>query len=67
MRIGFFLSFYLEMRTRDTFSNLLEERLLDLDELGGLDHVQNLLDLAQKHHLNNSQLDVSFVRKVKHA
>ena len=55
------------MRTRDTFSNLLEERLLDLDELGGLDHVQNLLDLAQKHHLNNSQLDVSFVRKVKHA
>ena len=44
-------SYYLEMRTRDTFSNLFEERLLDLDELGGLDHVQNLLDLAQKHHL----------------
>ena len=50
--------FYLEMGTRDTFSNLLEERLLDLDELGGLDHVQNLLDLAQKHHLDNAQLDV---------
>lgn len=44
--------FYLEVRAGDTGCDLLEERLLDPDELGRLDHVQDLLDLAQKHHLD---------------
>ena len=39
------------MRAGDALGDLLEERLLNLDELSGLDHVENLLDLAQEHHL----------------
>ena len=47
-----FIGGYLEMWTRDAFSDLLEEGLLNLDELGRLNHVQDLLDLAQEHHLD---------------
>ena len=42
---------YLEVRAGDTFGNLFEQRFLDLDKLSWLNHVQNLLDLAQEHHL----------------
>ena len=46
------LSFaYLEMRTADALGELLEEGVDDLLELIGLDYVENLLDLAQEHHL----------------
>ncbi len=45
------LKAYLKVWTGHAFGYLLEELLLDLDELRGLDHVQNLLDLAQEHHL----------------
>lgn len=44
--------FYLEVRAGDTGCDLLEKRLLDPDKLGWLDHVQDLLDLAEKHHLD---------------
>ena len=39
------------MRAGDALGDLLEERLLDLDELSGLDHVEDLLDLTEEHHL----------------
>lgn len=39
------------MRAGDTLGELSEERLLDFDELGRLDDVQNLLQLVQEHHL----------------
>jgi len=37
--------------TGDTLGEGLEERHHDLGELGGLDDVQNLLELVQEHHL----------------
>lgn len=43
---------YLEVRAGDTGCDLFEERLLDPDELRWLDHVQDLLNLPQEHHLN---------------
>lgn len=51
--------FHLEMRAGDAGCDLLEERLLDPDELGWLDHVQDLLDLAEKHYLNAKPRDSS--------
>ena len=39
------------MGAGNTTRYLLEERLLDLDELGRLRHVEDLLDLAEKHDL----------------
>lgn len=42
---------YLKVRTRDAPGDLPEQRFLDLDKLGRLDHVQDLLDLAEEHHL----------------
>lgn len=42
---------YLEMGAGHTASHLLEEGLLDLHKLGGLDDVQNLFHLPQEHHL----------------
>ena len=47
---------YLKVWTGDALGDLLEERLLDLDELSGLDHVEDLLDLTQEHHLKNAEL-----------
>lgn len=47
------------MRAGDAGCDLLEERLLDPDELGWLDHVQDLLDLAEKHYLNAKTCDSS--------
>ena len=41
------------MRTRDAFSDLFEERVLDLDKLSRLDHVEYLLDLPEEHHLQH--------------
>ena len=41
----------LKVRAGDTLGNLFEKRFLNFDKLGGLDHIQNLLNLAQKHHL----------------
>lgn len=43
---------YLEVRAGDTGRDLFEERLLDPDELRRLDHVQDLFNLPQEHHLN---------------
>lgn len=51
--------FHLEVWARDAGGDLLEERLLDPDELGRLDHVQDLLDLAQKHDLEATTRDSS--------
>lgn len=51
--------FHLEVRAGDAGCDLLEERLLDPDELGRLDHVQDLLDLAEKHYLNAKTHDSS--------
>lgn len=34
-----------------TFRDLLEQRLLDLFELGWFDDIQNLFNFAQEHHL----------------
>jgi hypothetical protein len=42
----------LEVWAGDAGSDLLEERLLDPDELGGFDHVQDLFDLPQEHDLH---------------
>lgn len=42
---------YLEMGAGHTTSHLLEEGLLDLHKLGGLNDIQNLFHLPQKHHL----------------
>lgn len=39
------------MGAGDTFGDLLEQRLLDLHELRGFDHVQDLLQLSEEHHL----------------
>ena len=39
------------MWTGDTLGNLLEQWFLDFDELRRFDHIQNLLDLTQEHHL----------------
>ena len=44
------------MRAGDALGDLLEERLLNLDELSGLDHVQDLLDLTQEHHLQKCNM-----------
>lgn len=58
---GFFLVFkcdlcvYLEMRAGDTGCDLFEERLLDADELRRFDHIQDLLNLPQEHHLKTHQ------------
>ena len=41
----------LKVWTGDTLCDLLEQSLLDLDELRGFDHVEDLLYLAQEHHL----------------
>ena len=41
----------LKVRAGDTLGNLFEKRFLNFDKLGGLDHIQNLLNLAQKHYL----------------
>lgn len=46
---------HLEVGAGDTSGDLLEERLLDLNKLGGLNHVQNLLQLTQKHDLQEEQ------------
>lgn len=46
----------LEMRAGDTGCDLFEERLLDPDELRGFNHVQDLLDLPQEHHLNRQRI-----------
>lgn len=43
---------YLEVRAGDTGCDLFEERLLDPDELRRLDHIQDLLNLPQEHHLD---------------
>lgn len=43
---------YLEVRAGDAGRDLFEERLLDPDELRRLDHIQDLLNLPQEHHLN---------------
>lgn len=45
---------YLEMGAGDTASHLLEEGLLDLHKLGGLDDIKNLLHLPQEHHLGGA-------------
>jgi hypothetical protein len=58
----------LKVRTRDAFGNLFEERVLDLDELCGLNHVQDLLDLPEEHHLQPgtrcSPFDKSIYRQI---
>ena len=46
---------YLKVGTGDASGNLLEERLLDFDELGRLGDVEDLLDLAQEHDLQQQQ------------
>ena len=47
----FDLCIHLKVWTGDTLGNLLEQWFLDFDELRRLDHIQNLLDLTQEHHL----------------
>lgn len=42
---------YLEVRAGDTGCDLFEERLLHPDELRWFDHIQDLLNLPQEHHL----------------
>lgn len=39
------------MGAGDAVSDLLEERFLNLQKLGGLNHIQDLLYLSQEHHL----------------
>ena len=46
------LSTYLKVRAGDTLCNLLKKWFLDFHKLRWLDHVQNLLNLTQEHHLN---------------
>ena len=46
---------YLEVGAGHTAGHLLEEGFLDLHELRGLDNIQNLLHLPQKHHLGWGQ------------
>ena len=41
----------LEVRARNASWNLLEERLLNLDELGRFRHIENLFNLTEEHHL----------------
>ena len=41
---------HLEVWAGDALGNLLEQRFLDLDKLSRLDHIQDLLNLAEKHH-----------------
>lgn len=43
------------MGARDTASHLLEEGLLDLHKLGGLDDIKNFFHLPQEHHLGRGQ------------
>lgn len=43
------------MGAGDTASHLLEERLLDLHKLGGLNDIENLFHLPQEHHLGRGQ------------
>lgn len=43
---------YLEVRAGDAGCDLFEERLLHPDELRRLDHIQDLFNLPQEHHLN---------------
>ncbi len=45
------ISLHLEVRAGHTLGQLTEERLHDLHELGRLDHVQDLLQLVEEHHL----------------
>lgn len=45
----------LEMGAGDTASHLLEEGLLDLHKLGGLDDIKDLFHLPQEHHLGRGQ------------
>ena len=52
---------YLKVWTGDALGDLLEERLLDLDELSGLDHVEDLLDLTQEHHLKWQSYRLCFI------
>ena len=42
---------YLEVGAGDALGQLSEQRLHDLDELRGLDDVQDLLQLIEEHHL----------------
>lgn len=42
---------YLKVGIGHTFGDLFEQRLLNFLELRGLDDIQNLLNLTQKHHL----------------
>ena len=53
------------MRTRDAFGNLFEERVLDLDELCGLNHVQDLLDLPEEHHLQPGTRFFMTIRQIE--
>ena len=46
----------LEVRAGDAGSDLFEESLLNSDELRRLDHIQDLLDLSQEHHLQTHTL-----------
>ena len=46
---------YLEMGAGHTASHLLEEGLLDLHKLGGLDDIKNLFHLPQEHHLQRGK------------
>ena len=45
------LCVHLKVWTGDTLGNLLEKRLLDFDKLRRLNHIQNLLNFTQEHHL----------------
>lgn len=54
----------LEVWAGDTSGDLFEEGLLDLDKLRGLNNVQDLLQLPQKHHLRG---DTTGVRNQREA
>lgn len=40
---------YLEVRARDGFCELLEQRLLNLGELGGIHDFEDILDFVEEH------------------
>lgn len=46
---------HLEVRAGNAASYLSEERLLHLDKLPRLNHIQYLLKLIQEHHLRHTQ------------
>lgn len=57
---------HLEVRAGDTGCDLFEEWLLDPDELRRLDHVQDLLDFPQEHHLDaHDNTHVFYLRRTK--